>query len=54
MNVIEIKPNGLIVGDKGSYGRDYIRKPTSNTEFRELLNMELSGKLIVQKEEEEY
>lgn len=51
--VREIKPNGLIVGDKGSYGRDYIRKPFSKSEFRELLNMELSGKLT-QKEEEEY
>ena len=52
--VREIKPNGLIVGDRGSYGRDYIRKPFSKSEFRELLNMELSGKLTVQKEEEEY
>lgn len=50
--VREITSNGTIIGDKGSYGRDYIRKPTSNTEFKELLDMELSGKLIIQNEEE--
>lgn len=49
--VREIKSNGIIIGDKGSYGRDYIRKPFSKSEFRELLNMELNGKLIIQKEE---
>ena len=43
---------GNIIGDKGTYGRDYIRKPTSPTEFKELVNMELNGKLNIQKEEE--
>ena len=50
--VREIKANGMIIGDKGSYGRDYIRKPFSKSEFRELLNMELNGKLVVQKGDE--
>lgn len=36
---------GNIIGDKGTYGRDYIRKPTSDSEYRELVYMKLSGKL---------
>jgi len=36
---------GSIIGDKGTYSRDYIRKPFSKSEFRELLNLELKGEL---------
>lgn len=43
---------GNIIGDKGTYGRDYIRKPFSKSEFRELLDMELNGKLVIQRGDE--
>ena len=40
---------GSIIGDKGTYGRDFIRKPFSKSEYKELLNMELNGKLVIQR-----
>ena len=49
--VREIKDNGIIVGDCGTYGRDYIRKPFSKSEYRELLNKKLSGQLVSVREE---
>ena len=49
--VREIKDNGIIVGDCGTYSRDYIRKPFSKSEYRELLNKKLSGQLLSVREE---
>lgn len=46
-----IKDNGIIIGDCGTYSRDYIRKPFSKSEYRELLNKKLSGQLISVREE---
>lgn len=47
----DIKDNGIIIGDCGTYNRDYIRKPFSKSEYRELLNKKLSGQLISVREE---